>query len=207
MWIKPFMLLVTVFLTGCTVFGIRTSEEPAYRVIHKQGRFQVRQYSELIIAETEVEAEFDESGSIAFRRLAGYIFGKNRKKEKISMTTPVVREPESEKIAMTAPVTREKGGNTWVWSFVMPEKYTLETLPVPLDSRIVIRTVPAKRIALIRFSGRVSEKKFREKSAELFNWLESSGYTAVSAPKLAGYDPPWTIPFLRRNEVQVEVSD
>ena len=207
MWMKPFALLVPVFLTGCTVFGIRTAEEPAYRVIQKQGRFQVRQYGEFIIAETEVDAEFSESGSIAFRRLAGYIFGKNRKKEKISMTTPVVREPESEKIAMTAPVIQKRGSNTWVWSFVMPEKYTLDTLPEPLDSRIVLRTVPARKIALVRFSGRVTEKKFRERSGELQNWLESTGYTAVSVPKLAGYDPPWTIPFLRRNEVQVEVSE
>ena len=127
------LLMTSLMLAGCSVLGKRTANEPPYKVISEEGEIEIRQYGEMIVAETVVEGSYGQTSGAAFSRLAGYIFGKNRAKQKIAMTAPVLQESVSEKISMTAPVIQERKGNAWIMSFVMPEGYTLETLPVPLD--------------------------------------------------------------------------
>lgn len=194
------------FLSACSVFGVQTAEEAPYTVQAKEGNIEIREYADLIVAQTAVTGDYEKSSGIAFRRLADYIFGNNRKEQSISMTAPVVQELENEEIAMTAPVLQEKSGQKWVMSFVMPARYTLETLPEPLDPDVEVKRVRGKKVASIRYSGLLTEDKITAKGKELLAWLDENGYKALSLPRSAGYDPPWTLPFLRRNEVLIDIE-
>jgi len=183
------------------------TEEPSYTVIEQSGDFELRRYSPMIVAETQVSGPMDAASSAGFRLIADYIFGNNTSRaggnEKISMTAPVTMEPKPEKISMTVPVSMEQTGEQWRVHFVMPSQYTLDSLPTPNNSAVSLREVPASNYAVIRFSGLVSEEKRAEKAAELMTWIDSKGIKPVGEPKLARYNPPWTLPFLRRNEVMV----
>ncbi len=195
-----------VLLVGCSVLGNREAAEPPFTMLMEEGNCEIRQYGEMVLAETVVEGEYSRTSGTAFSRLAGYIFGKNRKKEKISMTAPVIQEPVSEKLPMTAPVLQERKGSEWVMAFVMPEGSTIASLPEPLDPSVTLRAVPGKKTAVIRYSGLHSESNLRDYSEKLEAWLEKKGFRAISRPRAASYDPPWTIPFLRRNEVHIDVE-
>jgi DNA gyrase inhibitor GyrI len=204
---RSFPVLLSIFFTGCTVFGIRTVEQARYTVMLEDGAIQIRQYENFIVAETTVEGQYKESGNMAFKRLAAYIFGENKGDETISMTAPVLQEKESgEKISMTAPVLQEKVGTSWNMSFVMPAKYTMDTLPEPIDPKVTLKEIQGKKVAAITYRGLLSEENISKKLNELEEWLHKKGYTVISEPRSAGYDPPWTIPFLRRNEVHIDIE-
>ena len=203
---KLITVLTTFFLAGCSVFGIRTADEPNYQVLNDYGHIQIRQYPAMVVAQTEVNAEYKNSSSQGFQRLAGYIFGGNKKQQKIAMTAPVIQEQETETMAMTAPVFQQKSGGVWLMVFVLPKSYSLSTAPVPQDSTVVIKEIPGKKVAVIRYSGRLSEQGIEEKSEELKNWLTQQDYQAISPSRSAAYDPPWTLPFLRRNEVHIDLE-
>jgi len=200
------LLMTSLMVAGCSVVGKRTADEPPYKVLAEEGEIEVREYGEMIVAETVVDGAYAKTSGQAFSRLAGYIFGKNRSKQKLSMTAPVIQEPVSEKLSMTAPVLQEKKGSAWVMAFVMPEGSRLETLPVPLDAAVTLRAVPGKKVGVIRYSGLHSEKNLLNYTGKLTIWLEKRGYRALSRPRMASYDPPWTIPFLRRNEVHIDIE-
>ncbi len=164
----------------------------------------------MIVAETTVEGDLWSASNDGFRVIAGYIFGNNASvrgpgAEQVAMTAPVTVEPASERIAMTAPVTTERSGERFRMHFVMPSRYTLDTLPKPLDDRVRLREVPARRMAVLRFSGFTGEDKVADKTGELLARVRAEGLEAAGAPQLARYDPPWTLPFLRRNELMVPV--
>lgn len=198
---------MSILFTGCTVFGIRTVEQANYTVLMDDGDIQIRHYDDFIVAETIVQAEYDEASSIGFRRIAGYIFGENKRNEKVAMTAPVLQERETgEKISMTAPVLQEKSGASWKTSFVMPAKYTMDTLPQPLDPSVILKEVKGGKVAVIRYKGVLSEENIAKKTKELEHWLKKNDYELISKPRSAGYDPPWTIPFLRRNEVHIDIE-
>ena len=200
------LLMTSLMLAGCSVLGKRTANEPPYKVLSQDGEIEIRQYGEMIVAETVVEGSYGQTSGAAFSRLAGYIFGKNRAKQKLAMTAPVLQEPVSEKISMTAPVIQEKKGNAWVMSFVMPEGYRLETLPVPLDDAVKLRMLPGQKVGVIRYSGLHSEHNLRNFAEKLTGWLEKNGNRVLSGARSASYDPPWTLPFLRRNEVHIDIE-
>ncbi len=122
------------------------------------------------------------------------------------MTAPVVQENPSEKITMTAPVSLEKSGNIWLMAFVLPDSYSLATAPAPSDNSITIKAIPGKKTAVLSYSGFLSEQSIAEKTKELQNWLAEQGYKAVSPARSAGFDPPWTFPFLRRNEAHIDIE-
>jgi hypothetical protein len=161
----------------------------------------------MIVAETLVSGSLDKASSAGFRLIADYIFGNNTSSsglnEKISMTAPVTMEPGSEIIKMTAPVSMEQTDAKWRVHFVMPDQYTLDTLPKPNNPAVTLREVPASNYAVIRFSGFAGEDKIARKTADLMAWLDSKSITPTGKPQLARYNPPWTLPFLRRNEVLV----
>lgn len=188
---------------SCVTVGIEKAE---YQIIEKEGKFEVRQYKPQIVAETVVDADFDEAGNMAFRRLFNYISGENRKKESIAMTAPVNQKSSSEKIAMTAPVNQQQSEGNYVVSFLMPSKYTMETLPEPLDSSIRLRQIPAQKIAAIRYSGSWSRTKYEQKKILLEEYIRKKGLRITGQDIFARYDPPFQIPFLRRNEVLFEVE-
>jgi len=188
---------------SCVTVGI---EKARYEVIDKEGKFEIRQYKPQIVAETIVNADFDEAGNMAFRRLFNYISGENRKKESIAMTAPVNQKSSSQKIAMTAPVNQQQSEGNYVVSFLMPSKYTIQTLPEPLDSSVRLRQIPVRKIAAVRYSGSWSRTKYEAKKILLEEFIRSKGLRITGQDIFARYDPPFQIPFLRRNEVLFEVE-
>lgn len=213
-----FMSLIS---SACSVFGVRNYETPDYSVVLQDDNKEIRAYEPYIMAQTVIEGEYDDTANPGFQILAAYINGKNLSNEKVEMTTPVQQEKTGEKIEMTTPVIQEKTGEKvemttpvrqektsggWTMAFILPKKYTLETAPKPLDPRITIIPVPAKTLAALRYSGFTGGEKITRKGDELILWVRDQGYLAVGEPFSARYDPPFTLPFLRRNEVMVEVE-
>lgn len=192
------------------MFGIRSGyEQAAYTVIdHVSERIEVRQYRPHLVAEAVVEASDEASGrSAAFRALFDYISGANRSQAKVAMTTPVETGSASEKIAMTVPVeTGAQPEGRYVMRFFLPADYTLKTAPQPTDPRVSLREVPARTLAVLRFSGSTGADSVTRASRELEEALAETTWRPSSASTAMFYDPPWTIPFLRRNEVAVEVA-
>ena len=189
-----------------SVFGIRTADEPKYQVLNDYGHIQIRHYPALVVAQTEVNGDYKNSSSQAFQRLAGYIFGNNKKQQKMAMTAPVIQQQEAETLAMTAPVIRQKSGTVWLMAFVLPSGYLVSTAPMPLDPAVLIKEMPDKKVAVIQYSGSLTEQGIEEKSEALKNWLNKQGHQTISASRSAAYDPPWTLPFLRRNEVHIDIE-
>jgi effector-binding domain-containing protein len=185
-------------------------EEPKFTLLEKDQAFELRDYAPKIIAEVVVDGDMREASSKGFRLIADFIFGNNAvqsgQSEKISMTAPVSLEPRAEKISMTVPVGVQHQNNDWKVYFVMPSQYTLETLPKPNNPLVSIKKIPSQKYAVIRFSGLVDEEKMSKKVAELKQWADNQKLKVLGNPELARYNPPWILPFLRRNEVMVEVE-
>jgi len=184
-------------------------ENPPYQVLEKEDRFELRQYGSYVVAEVILDGGYDKALARGFRILADYIFGNNVASEHIAMTAPVTgqRTEGSEKIAMTAPVTAQLlGTDSHRIAFMMPSKYTMETLPHPVDTRIGFRLIQGHMAAAIRFSGHLSEQSGAERSTELSQWIRGRGLSPAGEPYYANYSPPWIPPFLRRNEVLIDVS-
>lgn len=203
---KILLIIVTLLLQGCSVFGIRTVELLEYEVLEEEGKFDIRQYADYWVARTEIEGEYKNGTDEGFRLLFKYISGNNTKQEKIAMTGPVLQKDKSEKIAMTGPVIQKKREGRWVMEFVLPAKYNLNKPPDPLDSKVTVVKVPGYRAAAIRYSGSLSEKKYNIKTQELLEFVQLKGLRTVGTSFSAGYDPPWTLPFLKRNEVLIFVE-
>jgi hypothetical protein len=209
---KDFSLRVLVFLTSILIASAAmATEEPKYTLLEKSESFELRAYAPLIVAEVKVDGDLDAASSQGFRLIAAYIFGKNQISEKIAMTAPVgiksSEQNKSAKIAMTAPVGIESAGNQWTVSFVMPAEYTLASLPKPLDPQVKIREVPAEKRAVITFSGFYNAEKVQEKTQALRDWMKLKNLRPTGEPQFARYNPPWTLPFMRRNEVMIQVLD
>lgn len=187
-----------------SIVGIRQgTEEPSFTVERTVGDVEIRRYGDRIAAETTIDADEERARNEGFRRLAGYIFGGNTGKTKIAMTAPVAQQ-SSEKIAMTAPVAAQRGtGGQWVIRFFMPSEYTMDALPTPKDDRVRLVTVPGERVAVLRYSGAYDTKAVEVRTAELLRTLRDNGIETAGEPMSWFYDPPWTVPFLRRNEAVV----
>lgn len=196
-----------VALAACSVVGVRGgTEEPAYTVIQTVGpSFEIRHYGPRIAAETMVQGDEVAARSEGFRRLAGFIFGANQSAAAIAMTAPVSTAP-SETIAMTAPVAQARTPEGWLIRFFMPAKFTMETLPRPNDLRVQIVAVPAETYAVYRYSGTISVEEVARAHSELPRLLAGTGYTASGDVLNWFYDPPWTLPPMRRNEAAVVVT-
>ena len=209
------LFLLTAFMMGQPAMAI---EEPAFKVVLKAEAFEVRQYAPFLIAETVVEGDMDEASNKGFRKIADYIFGNNRAVQtgnagKIAMTAPVTIEPQSEKIAMTAPVTLSTAGtdiskaNQWRVHFVMPSQYTLSTIPQPNNADVKLKEVPAKLFAVHSYTGFNTMAKVQSKTDELLAWVQQKNLKPLGTAQLSRYDPPWTLPMFRRNEIMIEVAN
>lgn len=201
----PFFILL--FFIGT----VMATEEPKYTMIKQSASFELRAYAPKIIAETTVAGDLGEASRAGFKLIADYIFGNNTApaggNEKISMTAPVTMEAtsnnQSEKISMTAPVTMVQAEGKWRMHFVMPSEYTMSTLPKPNNPAVTLRELPSRNYAVNRFSWFASEEKVTEKTNELLAWMKNNKLTPTGKPELARYNPPWTLPFLRRNEIMI----
>tara|TARA_R110000823_G_scaffold30700_8_gene88106 strand:- start:370 stop:1002 length:633 start_codon:yes stop_codon:yes gene_type:complete len=183
------------------------AEEPPHSVVAQDGKIEVRDYAPQVVAEVTVTGDMRRAGNSGFRPLADYIFGNNTAKQSIKMTAPVTRTPASQKIEMTAPVTRtQTDGGDWVVGFVMPDEWTMETLPEPNNPDVTLRAVPGEMIAAIRFSGTGRESVHVKKQAALETWMDANGYVPTGPARYAGYDAPWVPAPLKRNEVMIPVK-
>lgn len=211
MQIKHLISLVTFGLWGLAVQepamadAYNGSETPKYTVARTDGPIELRDYAPRIMAEVTVSADRSGAGSSGFRVLAGYIFGDNEGGAKVAMTTPVAQAP-GETIAMTTPVTQSEQAGTWSVQFMMPGSYTLETLPKPKDDRIRFLTLPAQRQLVLTFSGTARDSVLTKQEAALRDWAKAQGLRLTAGPFFYFYDPPWTLPWNRRNEVAFSVQ-
>jgi effector-binding domain-containing protein len=181
-------------------------EEAPFTLSTKSGKFELRHYQPYIVAATVVEGDFERVGNEGFRRLVDYINGHNRRRQSIAMTAPVGQQSESQKIAMTAPVGQQRSSDQWRITFMMPAGYSLETLPEPLDERILLQQVPARQMAAVRYSGTWSRTGYEKNLARLLAWLQEQGLKPIGEPVWARYNPPFMPWFLRRNEVLIAVQ-
>lgn len=197
------------------------TEEPDYDVEQRAGSIELRLYPRTIRAETTVQAaSWEEALDEGFRRLARYIFGGNHRRQ-IAALGESVRSIDAEspsrsgeRIHMTAPVTvrvvhpanADEELSAYTITFTMPKSRAPRTLPVPEDRRVHLRAVPARRVAVLRYRGGHSYDKVREYSGYLQEVLQRAGLSTRGEPEFAGYDPPSTVPWLRRNEIWLELG-
>jgi effector-binding domain-containing protein len=202
--------IIFPLLSGCSIFGVNSVEEASYDVLMTDGKFELRKYDTIVVAETYFEGEFEEAGNRAFRKLFNYISGDNSTASAISMTAPViVNESTSDdgtKIPMTTPVLRKQQDQGWRYMFVLPSKYSYETAPVPSQEDVKLSVLPQKRAAVLRFTGTMDQQLMEQKTFKLNQWMAENNLAATSSPRWAQYNPPWTLPFLRRNEVIIDVN-
>jgi len=191
------------------------TEQQPYQVIAHERGFELRHYPAYVVAEVTVAGEFDQAGSAGFGPLVGFIGGRNLASQKIAMTAPVLQAAQSQEaqsqnaegqeIAMTAPVIQHANADGHTVQFVMPAGMSVEKMPMPADARVSVKQIPAHEAAAFRYSGRTTEKIFNRHARELLDHLTKSGYEVVGPVRSARFDPPWTPPFMRRNEVIVPV--
>lgn len=179
-------------------------EQPSYEVSRSDGAIEIRRYGPLIAAEGEVSGRRSAAIGEGFRMIAAYIFGANKPNAKIAMTAPVEQKGK-QTIAMTSPVTQQSRDNTWTVRFIMPRSWTMHTLPTPTDDRIKLVPVPAKQMLAIRFSGIANDMLIAAKTSELRKHAADHRLVVTGEPVLAFYNPPWTLPVFRRNEIMLEL--
>jgi len=197
--------LIAVLLTFM-VENVMAAEEAKYTVSVKQDDFEIREYEPSIVAVVIVDDEFEDASGVAFRKLFNYISGGNTGRNKTAMTAPVTQKAGPEKIAMTSPVGQRKSGQGWAVSFMMPDVYTMDTIPVPDDATVVIREIPAYRAAAIRYSGKWSEKSYKKNLSLLQEWIASENLVVMGEPVWARYNAPFTPWFMRRNEILIPIG-
>ena len=190
--VNVFFYIFVSFFFSCQVMAI---EEPKFKILVDEGELEIRSYDEYLVAETAVEGSFDTASRKGFRRVAGYIFGEN--KNSIG---------QSEKIQMTAPVTVKPDNEGWVLHFVMPSNYDMSQLPVPNNSSILLKKIEAHLAAVVTFSGFTTDAKIQDKTEELKVWLEKKEFKIAGPQQIARYNDPFTLPWLRRNEIILKVT-
>jgi len=178
------------------------TEKPQYRVEGPTGPIELRAYDPMILAQATVRGGRRQAINDGFRLIAGYIFGGNADRTRIAMTAPVQQAPGG---PAEGPI-RDGESRAWTVSFVMPRAWTINTLPAPVDKRVVLTPLPAKRFVVSRFSGLAGAAKIERKSRELIAYASAHHMATVGQPLMAFYNPPWTLPLLRRNEILLEVA-
>lgn len=210
------ILLITL-ITAMAIIGIggtimagsaSATETPDYSVVKTDGAFEIREYPSMLLAEVTVDGDRRSANNRGFRKLAAFIFGDNISKDKVAMTSPVVSTPKSEAIEMTSPVVRTQDPNgLWTVNFMMPSKYTLETLPKPTDPDIRIFESEPYRTVSIRYNGNNTTKNIAKHEAKLREFIEAQALKVEGMPQYAGYDAPWVPGPFKRNEVHFRLSE
>lgn len=198
--------LASVFSLTILPATSNATEEPSYTVLRTLPEFEIRQYAAYTVAEVLVPAPASDAGNRAFPILAGYIFGKNKGERKLAMTSPVTQTPAPMKLEMTAPVTQSVTTGGMLVQFVLPKGITTENAPEPLDPRVMLREVPRKQVAVIRYSGFWSESNYGKHLARLQEGLRAANIAWKGEPVLSRYDSPMTPWFMRRNEIWLHLD-
>lgn len=203
------ILIIAGLLVIWSLWGYFSSrvEQADYTVVKKYPDYEIRLYPAHILAQTTVAGSYRQALNEGFRIVAAYIFGKNIKNESIPMTAPVTQQKSmAEKIAMTAPVLATTQGYSHIISFGMPRSYSLNNLPKPLDPRVKLVEIPEKKFAAKKFSWSRSDSRVNAMEASLLAVLARDKVATLGSPIYAGYNAPWTPPWLQRHEVMVEIS-
>jgi effector-binding domain-containing protein len=203
-----FLFSVIFFMNGAQAMA---AEEPKFDVIKKESSFEIREYEPYAIVAINVEATKDEAGNAAFRPLFRYISGENSGNQEYAMTVPVGQVSEKaagQKFDMTVPVgqSQNKNGSHKVY-FVLPKNISAEIAPKPNDPNLYLEQIPAKRMAVITYSGRSNIEGFEKHSEELLAWVNQNNLTPKGEPIFATYNGPWTPWFARRNEVLIALKN
>ena len=203
-------------LAGCSVFGSQGVDIAPYTATQTDGAIEIRTYKEMVLVTTPMEGGMRKGDNGAFFRLFDYISGKNTASTTIPMTAPVfmadadksanAAPASGEKIPMTAPVLMNDQAASPTMSFVLPATMTFESAPRPTNPQVTLEKITDYTVAAIRFSGRLSDKNIAAKRETLERWIAASGYTATGTYVVAGYDPPYTLPMFRRNEILIPVK-
>ena len=205
--LKKILIIISIITLTQTSMAL---EQPKYEVLYEDGNIEYRLYESYLVAQTDVvvEGSYNSASNEGFRRLFKYITGDNTSESDIAMTAPVQMNmtDAGQKIAMTAPVQQVSTDDSLNVAFMLPSKFNMETSPVPTDDRVSIKQIPARIMAVIRYSGRWTEKNRSKYEFRLRENLKSHGISSVSGPETAAYNPPFTPPFMRRNEVMLEVE-
>jgi hypothetical protein len=205
------ILIIILIILGIwivwSIFADKGLESPKYSVLKKHSSYELRKYDSYIIAETTVSGDLSTSTRGAFMELGGYIFGGNTENESIAMTAPIKTEQQGRNIAMTAPVATEQNDENMSMSFMMPSKFTLENLPKPNSKNVSFKEVESGVFAVSSFTGWVSEKKRLKKNEQLFYALKTDGISTVGQFQLLQYDRPFKFPYLRKNEIKIQVDN
>ncbi|WP_199873113.1 heme-binding protein [Ideonella sp. A 288] len=185
-------------------------EEPDFEVLRRVGDVEVRQYAPYIVAEVFIPGPADgavsDAGNAAFPILAGYIFGKNKGARTFAMTAPVTQTPVPVRLPMTAPVTQSAAAGGHLVQFVLPKGLALADAPEPVDERVRLREVPARRLAAITYSGFWSVANDREHLDKLTDALRAANLAWTGEPVYSRYNAPFTPWFLRRNEIWLTLT-
>ena len=203
------VLVVIILLVIWSIIGYFSSrvEQAKYTVIKNANGYEIRNYPAHIVAETTVSGPGGEALNKGFSIVAGYIFGGNVQKQSIAMTAPVIaRKDASEKIAMTAPVVASKEGDMQVISFGMPSSYSLSTLPMPTDPNVKLVEIPEEKVAVVTSSWYRTDSRVQNMEKELLSFLTRDGIKTVGPFSYAGYNAPWTPPWMLRNEVMIQIQ-
>ena len=185
------LTLSALSLSACTMFGDISVKVAPFEVIMADGPFELRNYERLILVSTKMPHGMN-SASGPFRRLFDYISGNNEKKEKIEMTAPVFMD--------------QLGRTTEAMSFVLPESFSLVSAPSPKNPSVRLTQLTNYTVAVVTFSGFLNQKTIFNHKTLLENWIVDRGMKTIGMAKAAGYNPPFTIPFLRRNEILIPVN-
>jgi len=205
----PILVAVSASAVAALVLlgGVASAgEEPPHKVAARDGDFEIRDYPALPVAEVTVQGDRNSAAYAGFRKLAGFIFGANSRKQSIEMTAPVI-EARGDGAMMTSALAEPTGSSpSWVIRFVMPREFSLAALPKPDDLSIRLREEPPTRFAVLRFSGLAGDAAIAAKTAELESMLKARDLVPAGPPIVAQYDPPWTLWFMRRNEVMIPIK-
>lgn len=201
-------VITSVFISGCSVLGQRTGEEALYSTLAIDKNFELRLYEPLIIAQTAVEGPYISATRTGYQRLTDYVSGKNLAGQTVSVTpsTTVKTGTKKSKVELTLPYYEEYLDGVWLTSVAMPETYSLQTLPKPMDSSITFKVLPRIKVAVIRYMGYRSERMIVQKANLLTQWLSQKKLTTTSPARSVIYDSPWTVPLLRRHEIHISTQ-
>jgi hypothetical protein len=185
-----FLSLCVMSLSGCSIFGHSGVEIAPYKVLEKEDALELRHYERLVLVATAMPSGMNDQRD-PFYKLFDYISGKNESTKEIPMTAPVFLDQADE--------------TTEFMSFVLPESFSIETAPIPKDPAVKLKEIVNYTVAAITFSGSFNQDNINTHKIILEEWIARKGFEKRGAAKAAGYNPPFTIPALRRNEVLIPV--
>jgi hypothetical protein len=203
-------IFASIFVAGCSVVGQSDVETAPYTLLKSDDlqKIEVRNYASLVLVSTSMSGD---GANSAFRKLFNYIGGENEGATEITMTAPVMMNPnitatKGAEISMTTPVFMNESANNSKMSFVMPKDFTLLTTPKPTHPDVEVSEVIDYKVAAIQFSGTLSDNNVEKHTKILKNWINENGYIAISEPVNAAYNGPFTLPMMRTNEVLIELQ-